>query len=449
MEKLLVYPFDETFLPILRLGALSPDKQIRSIVSLPGWGLVGNKYSSNDGRILTVTADFETEFENCDALWIVNSQDTTDEDDDIKKKIDYAVLHNKNVYFTRNKTESLEHVTFSRESHSELVHDYACSCEVNLDEIRTINTPVVIIADLYGGINNVCLELSIRKRLVEEGYRVLNISDDKTTLLVGCITYPDELFSGEFDTKEKILMVNNYLVQKELLYKPDVIVATIPNGILNCSPKCLDQFGYYAFVISKSLCADIGVLRVPFNYYSEMELDSLTKHISNTFDIETDFLYFTNKYLLAEDSEIYGYPRYMNLSDSYIAENRIEKVKQCIYYYTEEKELTKEIEKKLNSYTKDTCCMRLHKDRLNYDMCKNRDFEEKLAEIFLNRTGIDFLENTELKKMNFFGSQLNIQVRELALTYLDICNIFNMVIPETFILEGKYTTFENVLNLLK
>lgn len=354
MEKLLVYPFDEAFQPILQYGSLIQDKLILSLVSPAGWGLVGSEYYTNDGTVLSVSVDFESELEKCDALWIVNSQDMPDGDDEIIKKVEYAISHNKDVYFTRNKSESLEYSRFDRSSCSDAVHGFPCECEILFNELRSISTPVLLISDLYGGMNSLWLELSIRRNLIKEGYRVLSISCDKTASLIGCITYPDKLFTGDLDTKEKILMINNYLIQKEALYTPDIIVASIPNGLMNCSPRCLDQFGYYMFLISKSVSPDLCVLRLPFNNYSKMELDHLLEYISNTFGVTTDFLYFANKYLLLEDSEIYGYPRYLNLSKDFVSENKTEKEEQGIFYYTEEESLTKEIIKKLSSYGNDT-----------------------------------------------------------------------------------------------
>lgn len=448
MEKLLVYPFDETFKSILEYGTISKDRMIVSLVSPAGWGLIGNEYLSNDGRLLSVSADFEKEIEKTDALWIVNSQDMPNEDDEITQKINYAIAHNKNIYYTRNKSESLQYKKFNKINCIGDINDFACGCELNLEELQPINTPVLIIADLYGGTADLRLELSMRHSLIKEGYNVLNITWDKTASVVGCVPYPDKFFLGNIDTREKILMMNNYIAEQESLHHPDLIVVSIPNGLMNCSHRCLDQFGYYAFIMTKVLSIDVGVLRVPYNDYTKMEINSLVEYIKNAFMITIDFIYVSNKYLLLEDSEIYGYPRYLNLSDKFISENNKEKTNQSVFFYSEEKILTKQIIKQFNSYGQHIDIMPHHDNCESCSGDKIYSKEERLEEIFLNRTGINFAMRPELKKMHFLGSKLNIPVRELILIYTDIENIFNIAIPTDFVVENKYTTFENLLTLL-
>lgn len=75
--------------------------------------------------------------------------------------------------------------------------------------------------------------------------------------------------------------------------------------------------------------------------------------------------------------------------------------------------------------------------------------EKKTGKIFLNRTNIDFIDHGELRRDNFFGFTLEIPPREIFLVLLDLEKEFNTKIPMEFVLEKRFSTFQNVIELLE
>lgn len=77
------------------------------------------------------------------------------------------------------------------------------------------------------------------------------------------------------------------------------------------------------------------------------------------------------------------------------------------------------------------------------------DIEKKLIEIFKSRISIDFGNSRNLRNENFFGNELALPARELALIVLDIEKEFEVTIPKHFFIDHGFTTFHKVLSILK
>lgn len=81
--------------------------------------------------------------------------------------------------------------------------------------------------------------------------------------------------------------------------------------------------------------------------------------------------------------------------------------------------------------------------------CKT-NIEKKLEDIFLNRFQLNFkeLENSA-KNDPLLGSKINLAPRDLLYVFVDIEEEFNITIPEDCIVEGKFDTFYNILDIIK
>lgn len=75
--------------------------------------------------------------------------------------------------------------------------------------------------------------------------------------------------------------------------------------------------------------------------------------------------------------------------------------------------------------------------------------EKKLYEILKYRSGIDFEKNDDIKNSEIFGSKINIPIREMVLVVLDIESKFNMHIPKETIINGKFRTYNDILECIE
>lgn len=73
-EKVLVYPYDYEFTPVLRHIGLLHGLNVTILVSPGGWGLSGKDAAYSDGGIplgITVRSDFDESLDECDTVWFV------------------------------------------------------------------------------------------------------------------------------------------------------------------------------------------------------------------------------------------------------------------------------------------------------------------------------------------------------------------------------------------
>ncbi len=81
--------------------------------------------------------------------------------------------------------------------------------------------------------------------------------------------------------------------------------------------------------------------------------------------------------------------------------------------------------------------------------CK-RNIEKELENIFLKRFKLNFTEmDIEAKNDHLLGSNINLSPRDLLYIFIDIEEEFKITIPESYIIEGKFNTFNNILQIIK
>ncbi len=81
--------------------------------------------------------------------------------------------------------------------------------------------------------------------------------------------------------------------------------------------------------------------------------------------------------------------------------------------------------------------------------CK-RNIEKELENIFVKRFKLDFTEmDIEAKNDYLLGSNIKLTPRDLLYVFVDIEEEFKITIPESYIIEGKFSTFNNILQIIK
>jgi peptide maturation system acyl carrier-related protein len=81
---------------------------------------------------------------------------------------------------------------------------------------------------------------------------------------------------------------------------------------------------------------------------------------------------------------------------------------------------------------------------LEFDM----NIEESLEKIFYDKLKRDF-NKEDLKEKSFFSEELFITPRDLVLVYYEIINYFNITNQEDILISKRFSTFNNVLNIVK
>ncbi len=72
------------------------------------------------------------------------------------------------------------------------------------------------------------------------------------------------------------------------------------------------------------------------------------------------------------------------------------------------------------------------------------EIQDKLREIFRNRTETDFIQNKHLQSLKLLGNDLRVPVRELVLILFDIEKEFDIQIPKDKVIDGCFDTYANI-----
>ncbi len=71
-----------------------------------------------------------------------------------------------------------------------------------------------------------------------------------------------------------------------------------------------------------------------------------------------------------------------------------------------------------------------------------------ITEVFLNRTGIDFARDKEMRGKILFGADLGIKPRELLQVYMDLKNGWDLRFSEDDLIDKQFSTFNGVIKLV-
>lgn len=81
-------------------------------------------------------------------------------------------------------------------------------------------------------------------------------------------------------------------------------------------------------------------------------------------------------------------------------------------------------------------------------MVSEEIIKDKLKQIFLTRSSINFEENEILKEEKLLGSNILLPVRELILILYDIEKDFSINIPKEIVLNGKFDSYNHIVEIV-
>lgn len=316
MLKVLVYPFNREFEPFLKYGMYLSEWNINeiSLVSLPGWGLIGDKYEYND-KIVEVKLDFEIELINCDTVWIIDSWIDISFNDYIYPKIVKALLSKKKVIISRILSiDEKDAVSKLNEADNILILDSPQSPCTNLNIVEN-NVPVIAIAGVSQNTNKFEIELILKHEFEEKGYNVLLIASKREANLFGDFSVPDYMLQHDLSENEKILALNHYITQLENDKKPDVIIIGVPGAITSYDEKYFKDFGMLAFEMTRAVIMDFMILS-SFNALYEKEYFLNCEKIIKEQFLIPNFLHCLS-YFSVDDSDllVMGKPCYIKMDE--------------------------------------------------------------------------------------------------------------------------------------
>lgn len=304
-DKVLIYPYDSNFTPILRSDSLFERFGEIYLCSLNGSGLCGKDASFADGGELIniiVKKNFDELLSDVDTVIFTETDSYLDLERSLYPKIDKAINAQKRIInlapldvniLNVFKNKCLENgVAFENFSNNENLNigeiDYR-------DGILSINTPVVAIMGLSNSTGKFTTQLNMKKEFEENGYKVSVVGSRSYCSFLGYHSFPKFMTEKDFSDVEKIFVFNKFIKNIEKAENPDVILICIPGGIVPYDHKIHNNFGITAFLVSQAVVPDAAVLCLFHEDFTAKYLELIENTVKYRFGFELDAFNISNR----------------------------------------------------------------------------------------------------------------------------------------------------------
>lgn len=293
--KVVVYPFDRDFLPVLKNGDLLKGLEIGSVASLKGWGFVNSTVSTYGGRQYVVSDSLNAALEGCDCLWLVDSWNQGSFGDYILPAALLAAKKGKRIICTRSLNDAetavlREAVTENMVSFAEQYDPYICHKGEGQGLLGTINVPVVTVVGVAENTGKFDTQAALFRYFQQNEYKVCWLSSRREAVLMGAHALPNFLLKPGLTENEKIIAINKYAMLLERAEQPDIFLMGIPGAIALYSKRYSGDFGLLAQEMIQALTPDVFIAGSPYSTRGEeYSFESLERLAEQRLGIGIDF----------------------------------------------------------------------------------------------------------------------------------------------------------------
>jgi len=349
MESVVLYPYNDSYLPVIKYRSLIKDYEIKSIVTDSKWKEDKIQYYKNHYDII-VTENFELGIKGSDILWLIDDDQSLSNRANLLSKLARAIFLGKKILFGRYKDL--------------LLRDFICDyfgqeCLYSLEKIQLqyispelqlqlldMDVPIVFITGVTGNTEKYNILLGVYSEISKQGYNISAISARRDSEMMGIHSMPDFMWDKNIKISDKILEFNHFIKQIELKNTPELIIIEIPGGCIPYTHKVHNYFGEFIYIISNAIVSDYAILsslneKYDPNYFSNME-----EIIESRYNIHLNSHYISCKALDVFDDNIANVEgKFLSVKEEFHSET-IEQVKginSTIYYSENFQEIAEEI----------------------------------------------------------------------------------------------------------
>lgn len=160
----------------------------------------------------------------------------------------------------------------------------------NLEEM---DVPVIAVMGIGRNVQKFDLQLYLRKKFTDRGYKVSQIGTKRISELYGFHPVPSFLFTNEYTDVEKIIAFNKTIKSLEEKEKPDVIIIGIPDSIMPLNKKHHFSFGLYAYEICNAVPPDYTIVSPAANDYNNEFYEQIGEYVKYKYNTEVDSYYIS------------------------------------------------------------------------------------------------------------------------------------------------------------
>ncbi len=306
-EKILIYPYDTEFAPILRHRDMLEMFEIVAVVSPKGWSyehMDASHGDNGDDMHIIVETDFVNNLDKCETVVIVESSHKFDIHEYILPRIVSAIEKKKNIIslikFSSEDSEFIKQkcteygVYFKEFYNDSIIYDSTDIGTINKLVLPEINVPIILVSGVSERCNKFEIQLSLREKLQKYGYKVSQIGSRRYCEFLGFHSFPYFMLSNKFLEHEKVQLLRKYISNIEQKEKPDVIIFGLPGGIIPLADYYVNCYSILACEVFNSFIPDATVLSLLFENYKSEFYYSIEKILHDKYGIKTNCFNLSN-----------------------------------------------------------------------------------------------------------------------------------------------------------
>ncbi len=139
----------------------------------------------------------------------------------------------------------------------------------------------------------------------QHGYTVSTITSKEYASFAQEHPLPSFLFGKEFSESDKIFLYNAYVKYIQETESPDLIIISIPGGLLPLSNTDSAWFGISAYEITRAVTPDTSLLITFFDNFKKQHIDETVSMFNSRFSLNINAIFMTNSMIeFSEDTYI-------------------------------------------------------------------------------------------------------------------------------------------------
>lgn len=294
MKKLLVYPFSVQTVPLARYSDMLLDYDVVIPVTEDGSVLKNRDVSYLDGGSpagVNVSISFREAVVESDAVLfcneIYNEQNT-------RNNFLLAKKQGKSIIAVQSFFDALK----INSENCLVLTNSKCEDEITSENVlRDINVPVILIMGQGKQCHKFDIQLALRKKFINLGYKVSQVGTKEYSALFGFHSIP---FFPDDPFWKKILLYNCFFRSIVDSEKPDVLIVGAPGGIMPIDSRHNELFGETSITISTSIQPDISIFSMYLAKSNNETLNTYKNYSRYAMSTPLDYFHVSNTKLVFE-----------------------------------------------------------------------------------------------------------------------------------------------------
>lgn len=313
IKKIIVYPYSIIFAPYLRHLSYTKNYNIVSAI-VPGKLIKEDIDASfiDEGSQVSVPlcSGFESHLDQCDTvLWA--DYDYNENQifyNKVISQMKYVINIGKNIICCQELNSNIVDEFKLIAENNNCIFNYLFDCDnQRVYDINNydadISVPIITVMGVSENCSKFETQLSIRRFLLDKGYKVSQIGSRQGCELLDFHSFPQFMINNNYNEVQKIDIFKKTIAKIQYTENPDVIIIGIPGGIIQFNEKENMHFGIFAYEICNAIDSDYNIVNSWVDTIKKI-FNDLEKIVQYRYNTQVDSICLSNISIFNDHSVI-------------------------------------------------------------------------------------------------------------------------------------------------